>query len=218
VLATAEEWIEDGEAATAVTPGRRRAMAHQLARLIALGDGLLPMRALEFVRYPAGDPWPRPHNALFDFDASRAGAEEIDAIGRRAAQQMRRGATVLAHQDWSVKHFRFRGDEVTAVYDWDSLSVDQESVAVGGAAATHTAEFSRPWLPRVADALAFLDDYERARPGPFDAEELAAVRARIAYLVAYTARCEHALAAGGSTTFVTRAREALPEFAGELLP
>ena len=131
---------------------------------------------------------------------------------------MRAGPVVLAHQDWSVKQFRFRHDEVAAVYDWYSLSVDKESVAVGGAAATHTAEFSRPWLPRVADAVAFVDDYERARPRPFDAGERSAVRARIAYNVAYTARCEHALAARGFTTLVTRAREALPEFAAELLP
>jgi hypothetical protein len=193
-------------------------MANLLAHVIVLSDELLPMPALEYFRYPGGDPWPRPHNALFDFDASRAGAEEIDAIGLRAAPQMHGGPTVLAHQDWSVKQFRFRDDEVTAVYDWDSLSVDQESVAVGGAAATHTAQFSRPWLPRVADALAFVDDYELARSRPFDAEERAAVVARIAYNVAYTARCEHALAAAGVTTFVTRAREALPEFAAELLP
>ena len=108
--------------------------------------------------------------------------------------------------------------EVTAVYDWDSLDVDYESMSVGGAAKAHTAEFSRPWRPSIRDALAFVDEYERARAAPFTEEERAAVHARIAYSVAYTARCEHALAAGGSPTFVTRAREALPEFARELLP
>jgi Ser/Thr protein kinase RdoA (MazF antagonist) len=217
-LATAEAWLEDGEIGTEVTQSRRRAMAELLARLISLGAELLPMPPLEYGRYDDAEPWPRPHNALFDFAATRAGADDIDAIARRAAPRMRAGPVVLAHQDWSVKQFRFLGDEITAVYDWDSLSVEHESVAVGGAAATHTAEFSHPWLPRLEDALAFVEDYERARAWPFTDAEREAVRARIAYNVAYTARCEHALAACGHTTFVTRAREALPEFAAELLP
>jgi hypothetical protein len=121
----------------------------------------------------------------------------------------------LLEHAWSVKYFRFRGDEVTAVYDWDSLSVDYESIAVGGAAATHTAEFERPWVPRIEDALAFLEDYESTRERPFSADERRAVHARIAYLLAYTARCEHALGGRSEATSVTAV---LPEFARTFLP
>ena len=197
-LATGEEWRAEGRRYAAVTPARRRSMAEALVRLIQLARETGPTTALETPRPPDGL-WPEPHNALFDFERSRRGAEEIDEIGRRARERMFAGPRVVAHRDWSIKHFRFRaGGDITVVYDWDSLFRDYESVALGAAAATHTAAIhARVLRPTVEDALAFAADYEGARGG-LDANMRRAGLAAAVYAVAYTARCEHALVASGT--------------------
>jgi hypothetical protein len=216
-FATAEEWTTQGRRYANVTPARRRSMAAALLRIGELGRELGPLPELEAHQWPEGV-WPEPHNALFDFEASRSGAEEIDEIARRAAERMHAGPIVLAHQDWSVKHFRFAANgRITTVYDWDSLSIDYESVALGGAAATHTAAIhSRVFRPSVEDALGFMADYEAERGGMDDALRRASLACAV-YHVAYAARCEHALAASGRRRLVTEARAALPDFASELL-
>jgi hypothetical protein len=128
------------------------------------------------------------------------------------------GPRVVAHRDWSIKHFRFRaGGEITVLYDWGSLFRDHESVALGAAAATHTLEIhARVFRPTVEDALAFVADYGAARDG-LDANVRCAGLAAAVYAVAYTARCEHALVASGTRRLITEARAALPRFASEFL-
>lgn len=216
-VASAEQWLAEGEPAENVDPARRRAMARLLARQIELCRDLPAGSVLD---WPADDDrlWGTPHNALFDFGATAAGAERIDEVARAALRLHRAGPRVLAHQDWSVKHFRWRGDRPTAIYDWDSLFTDHESIAVGAAAVTHTMALRplRPWRPEPEDAIAFLDEYERARPlGPAARR---AAEAHAVYSVAYAARCEHALAARGAPAVATAARETLEEFVRALLP
>ncbi|MFL5930641.1 MAG: phosphotransferase [Gaiellaceae bacterium] len=217
-LCSAEEWRTDGRRYGVVTGARRRAMAEAVLRITELGAELPRLPPLE--AYQARQElWPEPHNALFDFDATRAGAEEIDAIAGRAARLMHAGPVVLGHQDFSLKHFRFgAGGQITIVYDWDSLSVDHESVALGGAAATHTAALHvRIFELSVETTLAFVDAYEDGRGG-LPAEVRRAALAYAVYIVAYTARCEHALSVARGSRRLTAARAALPSFASELLP
>ena len=216
-VASAEEWLDEGEPAETVDPARRRALARLLARQIELCRDLAAGSVLD---WPPDDErlWGTPHNALFDFDGTAAGAERVDEVARAALLRHRAGPRVLAHQDWTLKHFRWRGDRPAAIYDWDSLFTDHESIPVGAAAAAHSSALGspHPWRPRVADAVAFLDEYERARPlGPATRR---AAEAHAVYSVAYTARCEHALAARGAPVVATAAREALEEFVRALLP
>jgi hypothetical protein len=192
---TVDEWIDAGSFRDGHDPDVRAAMAGTLARLVELAtaSGERPHRP--FLR-PEGAVWPRPHNALFDFEATAAGAERIDEIGRRSLLP-RVGREVVGHTDWAAKHLRFDDDlRVTAVYDWD-LTVETEPVVAGTAAAsfTYTEELDHPvrrW-PTPEESLAFLDDYERARGGPFDAEERRAAEAAAVYLIGYAARCHHAI-------------------------
>ena len=216
-LCSAEEWRTEGQRYAVVTPARRRAMAAALVRIGQRGAELPRLPALEAYQWPQAV-WPEPHNALFDFEATREGAEDIDEIAIRAGEHMRAGPIVLGHQDFSVKHFRFAaGGRITMLYDWDSLSIDYESVALGGAAATHTAAIhTRIYHPSVADTLAFVDDYEAER-GELPDDVRRAALAYAVYMVAYTARCEHALGVARGTRRVTAARAALPGFAAALL-
>ncbi len=215
-LATGDEWRDDGAPVETVDDARRLQMAALLAHQITLCAELPAASVLAWV--PRDERlWPTPHNALFEFERTAAGAEWIDEIAAESRKRNRAGPRVLAHQDWSVKHFRWEGDAVTVIYDWDSLFVDNESISVGAAAATHTypPEGALPWTPNVDDAVAFLDAYERERP--LDAETRRAAEAHAVYSTAYTCRCEHAIAEGHDFEPATGARAVLREFAARLL-
>jgi hypothetical protein len=212
--ATLEEWRDEGMYRDAHEPEVRRVVADHLARLLRVTRELGPIAGLEpFFPSADGPLWPTPHNVLFDFEDTGAGAEWIDEIAREARRlrDARVGELVIGHGDWTVKHFRFDGLRPTVVYDWDSLYTDFETVYVGGSAATFTYTQRVPvrlW-PTVAEARAFFDDYERAR-GAFTTEERAAAQAAAVYGRAYTTRCVHALGDDA------RALE-LEEFAAALL-
>ena len=94
---------------------------------------------------------------------------------------------------------RFKGEEVSVVYDWDSVRPEKEVVVVGSAAATFTAtwRFGVPNPPSPEETWAFVEEYEAACGDPFSGEERAAIAAAAVYVMAYTARCEHALGPGG---------------------
>jgi Phosphotransferase enzyme family len=192
-----EEWLDRGEFRDAHEPAVRAAMARELVRFVELASesGHRPRR--RFLR-PQGALWPRPHNALFDFEGTAAGAEWIDEIARAARAVPEAGDEVVGHFDWSAKHLRFDdGLCATAVYDWDSVSTDTEPAVVGTAAAsfTYTEELAVPvalW-PSLAEARAFVDDYEHERGRLFSGPERAAAGAACVYLRAYAARCVHAV-------------------------
>jgi hypothetical protein len=205
--ATLERWFDDGLYRDAHEPEVRRVIAEYLALLLRLTRDLQPVDGLEpfFPRAP-GPLWPVPHNVLFDFEATAAGAEWIDEIARAAKprRDAHVGEVVIGHGDWTVKHFRFDGLRPTVVYDWDSISTNYETVVVGGAAATFTYTDRLPvsvW-PTVKEASAFFEDYESARVHPFSVEERRAAHAAAVYSRAYSARCTHAIGKDARTMWL----------------
>lgn len=197
---TVEELRADGDWADAHDPAVRRRMAELLATLIELGRDVVDLPGLRsglLSRIEQGSIWLCPHSAIFDFEATAAGAEWIDELALRARAALRQaaGERVVGHVDWSVKHFRFRDGEVTAIYDWDSLAVDLEPVIVGEAARGFTFTWRIPvrLAPSLAESRAFVSDYETARGTPFTPAERETAGAAAVYALAYTARCEHCL-------------------------
>lgn len=198
--ATVEELRVDGDWADAHDPAVRSKLAELLARLVELGRDVVDVRGLRpglLSRVEEGRLWPRPHSTIFDFEATASGAEWIDELALRARRTLRSpaGERVVGHVDWSVKHFRFRDGEVTAIYDWDSLAVDREPVIVGEAARgfTFTWRIPVPLAPSLDESRAFVSEYEAARGQPFTAAERETLGAAAVYALAYTARCEHCL-------------------------
>lgn len=198
-FATIEEHDTRGSAADAREPGVRRAIASSLndgVRLLAplaAGSRLPP----HLLGVRAGDAlWPRPHSRLFDFDATRRGAEEIDALAAMARERMRpAGPLVVGHGDWRVEHLRFDAGRVVLAHDWQSICRTEEAALVGFAAHAFCADWSGNdprQAPSLEEARAFVADYERARRAPFDSEERSLCAAAFAYSVAYTTRCGHA--------------------------
>ncbi|HEU5363156.1 MAG TPA: hypothetical protein VFU56_07415 [Gaiellaceae bacterium] len=198
---TVDEWLDEGAFRDGHEPEVRRALARSLHEFVELATatGIRPRR--EFLR-PADALWPKPHNALFDFEATAAGAGWIDEIACVARAVPAAGGEVVGHSDWAAKHVRFdTALRPTAVYDWDSVDTELETRSVGGAAGsfTYTEELSQPvgrW-PSPEESAAFVADYEEARGEPFSAPEYRAVTAARVYLLAYAARCHHAV--GGDT-------------------
>ena len=217
-LATADEYLDDGEHPDGHHPASRRAMAGALARLIALGKEVKDVRGLERGwNWPERDKlWPQPHNALFDFEATARGAGWIDEVAAAAKRVVDGfgGELVIGHADWSADQIRLRDGEVSAVYDWDSLRLDKEAVFVGIAASNFTAtwRFGVPNPPSPEETWAFVSEYEEARGAPFAGEEREAVAAAAIYAIAYVARCEHAIDQEGRD-LAGSFREALPAHA-----
>jgi hypothetical protein len=134
---------------------------------------------------------------MFDFVATAKGAEWIDEIAREAQNKKLQGAgaLVLGHIDWGVKHFRYVGNKVRIIYDWDSLSLEKEPIIVGHAAGffTYTEHFGGSRGPTDEEASSFVAEYEAARGLPFSTAERATMQAAKLYGLAYGARLEHSL-------------------------
>jgi len=147
---------------------------------------------------PVDGVYPEPHSPLFDFEATRGGAEWIDEIARAAiaARDSDAAAPVVAHTDWSARNVRVWADGVRAIYDLDSLSLVPESTAVGIAAATWDAfgEAGEAVAPAPVEAASWVAAYERAGRSLSPSQRHAAAGS-VLYSLAYTARCEHAVEA-----------------------
>jgi hypothetical protein len=214
-LVTREQWLDAGEFRDAHEPRVRRVLAAALVKFheLATATGIRPRRP--FLR-PVNAIWPKPHNVLFDFQATARGAGWIDEIGAAALAVSSEpvGREVVGHADWGAKHVRF--DELlrpTAVYDWDSVTVDREPLMAGSAAGGFTYTEELPYeiaiWPSIAESVAFLDDYEAARAEPFTAEERKAAEAACVYLRAYAARCTHAVGKDASETGLAELADAM---------
>jgi Phosphotransferase enzyme family len=199
-IAIVESMLAAGIVPDATRPRMRRVLATSLRRLFTLTREFTGAAALSRRAVPRGEDrvFPRVHSPVFDFEATRVGAEWIEDLAARAAPTVARdgaGPTVLTHVDFRVEHLRVDGDQLVAVYDWDSLCVDFEAVAVGQVAHAFTIDWSEPvaHVPSVDEATAFVEDYEQVRGRRFDDREWRVARAAWVYSTAYGARCEHAL-------------------------
>jgi hypothetical protein len=199
--ATIEEFAEPGPPSDALQPGIRAALAAGLADLIDRCTPFVGRAELAEGQFPRarGSLYPPPHSALFDFEATAAGAEWIDEHARRARAVLDRPAQppVVGHDDWRAEHVRFDGTRITAVYDWASIKALPETTLVGNAARAYTLDFTAPQIryPERDDALGFIADYESTRGRLFTGDERRHVDAAWLYSLAYSARCEHALSA-----------------------
>jgi hypothetical protein len=196
-LMSVEQLLDQGENCDAHDPIIRRAMAHGLAEQIRLAESFQQLN-LPRSRFHPTQLWEKPHNALFDFANTRRGAEWIDAIAAEAQAilQSYDAPLVVGHMDWSAKNMRFQNGRLSAVYDWDSLRLENELVIVGNAAkgflATWYVEVGAR-VPTPEEVHQFIRDYEIAKGQAFTTADLRVITAAFIYSMAYTARCEHAI-------------------------
>lgn len=204
------EFDRGGEPTDVRSPGVPRAMARGLAEFVRRAARFALDPDLPPAAWPMeGAVWPRPHTAGFDFEAAGAGAEWIDEFAVRAQAVMRRakGPPIPSHHDWSAKNMRMKGQEITVLYDWDSVFLAPETVALGSAIAHFPVswEVDAPPIPSPGEMAAFVAEYEAERGRPFDDGELAEVAAAATYSRAYVARCEHCFDPQGVSSAMSRA-------------
>jgi Ser/Thr protein kinase RdoA (MazF antagonist) len=200
VHVTAETLLHPGPRADGHDASVRGALARGLARFVAVGRDLEVARGrlAHPMAMPANDLYPPPHSARFDFAATRAGAEWIDDLARRARAALDLPTLtppVLVHGDWRIENVHVVDGAVAAIYDWDSVCVEPEVFAVATAAVTFPVDWSAPAgarFPSNPEIRAFLAEYEDARGESFDEAARAVMAVRMVYLLAYGARCEHA--------------------------
>lgn len=197
-IATAEEMIL-GRPASARSAPLRRAVAQGLYDFISAARDFDHVAALGepvLLRTMDEPLWPEPHDVRFDFQATAAGAEWIDAFALSARRRLQEIGTdrVAGHFDWRVENLGFAGPRIVAIYDWDSVCAAPEAVVVGNAAG----QFSADWttgdgdrLPSLTEMRAFVDDYERARGSRFNHRQGGLLDAANLALCAYGARCQH---------------------------
>jgi Phosphotransferase enzyme family len=216
-IAIVEALLDRGQWVDAHEPTGRKAVAAGLAQLVARARSLGGAPGLTSWRDAYDGLWRHPHDRRFDFSGTAHGAEWIDrlaAAAGRCLDENDAGDHVIGHGDWRVEHLRFADGELSAVYDWDSLSVGPEPVFAGSAAHAFTADWSiegHACIPTVDESLAFLADYEAARGAPFSKRERRLARAGLVAAMAYSARCGHSdrLTACG-TRPPRRPREPIP--------
>lgn len=201
-FASIEALLDVGKNCDAHDPVVRRAMAIGLAQQIQLAQPLVSLPNLPLSRFQSTQLWEKPHNALFDFERTAEGAEWIDAIAEQAKAEYSSVNQPLriGHMDWSVKNMRVDNGRLSAVYDWDSLRLENELVILGNA----LKGFLTTWymniesiVPTPEEVNLFIQDYESAREQAFTPSEQQKIRAAFLYSMAYTARCEHAIDPNG---------------------
>lgn len=192
-----------------VDPGPRRfdlaemaGSAQGLARLVTLADHV-DSAGLEAnpMSLPAVGLYPKPHSPVSDFEATADGAQWIDDIAAEARARMTDGEVVISHGDWSARNVRLDGRGLVCAFDWESLQVGPEPMALGIAAATWRAlgKEGEPLAPPSSEVRKYVEEYERARGQRFSVEARRSAHAAAVYCLAYTARCEHALRPGDRT-------------------
>ncbi len=189
-LATVETYVADPGMPSAFTHAHLVASASGFADVVDACSSLPPLLGHP-LHSEIDELYPEPHSPMFDFVATAAGAEWIDEHASIAKPLLELGTRGIAHGDWAARNVRLSTSGVAAIYDMDSLATMSIPVAMGQAAATWraTGEPTDASMPGFDEIVEWLDQY----PRPLTEEDRRIAIAGALYVVAYTARCEHAI-------------------------
>ena len=128
--------------------------------------------------WPAGEsPGDRDGDALPAYVAETAGRVRRRLLAAELP-------CVLGHADFEAQNLRWRGPEVWAVHDWDSLAWQPEAALVGAASGAF-ASTGAPTLAPVESSGAFLAAYQDIKGRSFTAAELQVAWAASLWMAAY---------------------------------
>lgn len=139
--------------------------------------------------------WPKTGNPRFSA-VLQVEHPWLDAIGgeARAIIDTVDSQLMIGHGDWRMENVRVWGDDVVAIYDWDSLTQASEIGLVGTTAILHPINWAfghpAPASPRAV--VEFVNAYERVRGRKFRRDERAAILASALYSIAFVAKCNYA--------------------------
>ena len=194
LAAHAEEFRPGGEVLHGDSPDIAIRYAEVFARLmteLADVDVAPPLPNPPWVRWDHADAglWPA-IGSLDSRDQSVVPACVDEAAQRTRARLLSAGLPcVLGYADFEAQNLRWRGREVWAVHDWDSLAWQPEA-ALAGAASGSFASAGPPTLAPIKSSEAFLAAYQNTRRRSFTAVELQIAWAAGLWMAAYNAREE----------------------------
>ncbi len=152
------------------TGGLAALSAAALARLVELAPspGSVPSLAPSpsWIGWDHTEPglWPRPEDRDVDLNACQE-PRWLARVAAAARDRLRALASdpVIGHGDWYPENLRWRGSDLVAVHDWDSVICQPEPAIAGFAAVSFLGIDNPASLASVADSAVFLDAYEQAR-------------------------------------------------------
>ena len=190
----AEEFRPGGEVLYGDSPDIAARNAEVFADLMAGLAGVTvepPLPNPPWVRWDHADSdlWP----AIDSLDSRDQGAVPgyvIETAGRARARLLTAGLPcVLGHADFEAQNLRWKGRQVWAVHDWDSLAWQPEAALVGAASGSF-ASAGPPTLAPIESSEAFLAAYQDVRGRLFTVVELEIAWAASLWMAAYNAREE----------------------------
>jgi hypothetical protein len=177
LIASAEMMMSDGlvhppSGRSPIPYAMALARLMEIAPLVVEVPSLSPPPSWTAPDLGSSELWRKPENQ--DLDLNRAkGPKWLDDAGRAAKMRMAesKSTLVIGRGDWYTGNLRWTGDELYAVWDWDSVVAASEPAVVGLAAAVYPAD-SAGTEATVEESEEFLSAYQEIR-GPFSTEELA---------------------------------------------
>jgi len=190
----AEEFLPGGEVLRGDSPDIAVRNAAVFARLMTELAGVTvapPLPNPRWARWDHTGPglWPA-IDFLDERDQSAVPAHVVDTAERARKRLLAAELPcVLGHADFEAQNLRWRGREVWAVHDWDSLAWQPEAALVGAASGTF-ANAGPTTLAPVESSAAFLAAYQDLRRRRFTAEEREVAWAAGLWVAAHNARWE----------------------------
>jgi hypothetical protein len=209
----AERWLPGGDLLRGDGIAVARRYAAVFAELMAaLGQVRVPppLPSPHWLGWDHPGPGPWPPIADLDRRDQRAVPEFVVAAAVRATRRLRQSGElprVLGHADFEAQNLRWTGQELWAVYDWDSLAWMPECVLVGSAAGVFVGA-EVPTLAPVASSAAFIEAYQAARGRAFSTDELQLAWAASLWTTTHNARAEALLGQPPVATTALRAQVA----------
>ena len=185
----AEEFRPGGEVLHGDSPNVAARCAEVFARLMTeLADVTVapPLPNPPWVRWDHTDSgvWPA-IDCLGNRDQSAVPGYVVDTAVRARRRLLAAGLPcVPGHADFEAQNLRWRGREVWAVHDWDSLAWQPEA-ALAGAASGAFASAGPPMLAPIESSEAFLVAYQDIRGRLFTAVEQEVAWAASLWMAAY---------------------------------
>jgi hypothetical protein len=188
----AEEFRPGGEVLHGNSPDVAVRCAEVFARLMTELTGVSvtpPVPNPPWVRWDHTDPglWPA-DDYLDNHDQSVVPGYVVEVAERTRKRILAAGLPgVLGHADFEAQNLRWRGREMWAVHDWDSLAWQPEA-ALAGAASGAFASSGPPVLAPIDSSEAFLAAYQDITGRAFTAVEQEVAWAASLWMAAYNDR------------------------------
>jgi hypothetical protein len=190
----AEEFRPGGDMLAGNSPEVAVRYAEVFARLMAELAGVTvapPLPNPRWVRWDHSGPglWPA-IDFLDNRDQSVVPRHVVDAAERARRRLLAAGLPcVLGYADFEAQNLRWRGTDLCAVHDWDSLAWQPEAALVGAASGAFSSA-GPPTLAPIESSEAFLEAYQDSRGRLFTAVEREIAWAASLWVPAHNARWE----------------------------